>query len=55
MRVGLLITPFKEDQIQKQEYVKVKYRDWLNNLKTKKTIVIRNKNLRQTTCPFCTI
>lgn len=43
MRIGLLITPFKEDQIQKQEYVKVKYRDWLNNLKTKETIMIRNK------------
>ena len=43
MRIGLLLTPFKEDQIQKEQYVKVKYRDWLNNLKVKDTIIIRNK------------
>ena len=43
MKVGLLVTPYKEDQIQKQEYVKVKYRDWLNNLKVKDSIIIRNK------------
>jgi hypothetical protein len=43
MKIGILLTPFKEEQIQKQEYVEKANRDWLTNLSRKDTIVIKNK------------
>ena len=43
MKIGILLTPFKEEQIQKQEYVQKANRDWLSNLPRKDTIVIKNK------------
>ena len=43
MKIGILLTPFKEEQIQKQEYVQKANRDWLSNLPRKDTIFIKNK------------
>ena len=44
MRVGILLTPYKEDQIVKQEFVKIiRKRDWLHNINKKDTIFKKNK------------
>ena len=46
MKVGLLLTPYKEDQVVKQEFVKIiRKRDWLRNVNKKDTIFKKNKKM----------
>ena len=43
MRIGILLTPYQEEQINKQQYVKVEKRDWLDTLKEKNIITVKKK------------
>jgi len=46
MRIGILLTPYQEEQINKQQYVKIEKRDWLDTLKEKNIITVKKKNLQ---------
>ena len=43
MRIGILLTPYKEEQEIKQQYVKVSRRDWLSSLTDKNIITVKKK------------
>ena len=43
MRIGILLTPYKEQQIEKEQYVKISKRSWLSTLEDKNTITVKNK------------